>query len=156
VLPVGQMPEGTIACQVERKVGDRGKMAKVAGDYVTIIGHNEDTGKTKVRLPSGVKKTLSSECRAMVGLVASGGVTEKPMLKAGRVYHKYRMRRNEWPVVRGVVMNPVDHPHGGGNHEHIGKASTISRHTTAGRKAGLIAARRTGRVRGRAETKQSE
>lgn len=45
-------------------------------------------------------------------------------------------------------MNPVEHPHGGGNHQHIGKASTVKRGTSAGRKIGLIAARRTGRIRG--------
>ena len=45
-------------------------------------------------------------------------------------------------------MNPVEHPHGGGNHQHIGKASTVMRGTSAGRKVGLIAARRTGRIRG--------
>jgi len=45
-------------------------------------------------------------------------------------------------------MNPVEHPHGGGNHQHIGKASTVKRGTSAGRKVGLIAARRTGRIRG--------
>jgi ribosomal protein L2 len=50
--------------------------------------------------------------------------------------------------VRGVAMNPVEHPHGGGNHQHIGKASTVKRGTSAGRKIGLIAARRTGRIRG--------
>jgi large subunit ribosomal protein L8e len=50
-------------------------------------------------------------------------------------------------------MNPVDHPHGGGNHQHIGKASTISRYAVAGQKAGLIAARRTGLLRGTQKVK---
>lgn len=47
-----------------------------------------------------------------------------------------------WPRTRGVAMNPVDHPHGGGNHQHIGKASTIARSAVPGQKVGLIAARR--------------
>ena len=94
---------------------------------------------------------LITSCRAMVGIVAGGGRMDKPMLKAGRCYHKYRVKRNEWPKVRGVCMNPVDHPHGGGNHQHIGKPSTRGRGTSAGQKVGLIAARRTGRVRGRIE-----
>jgi large subunit ribosomal protein L8e len=50
----------------------------------------------------------------MVGIVAGGGRTDKPLLKAGRAYHKYKAKRNSWPVVRGVAMNPVEHPHGGG------------------------------------------
>ena len=84
----------------------------------------------------------------MIGIVAGGGRTEKKLLKAGRAHHKYRVKRNCWPKVRGVAMNPVEHPHGGGNHQHIGKASTVARDKTPGRKVGLIAARRTGLLRG--------
>lgn len=86
----------------------------------------------------------------MIGQVAGGGRTEKPLLKAGRAYHKYRVKRNCWPIVRGVSMNPVEHPHGGGNHQHIGHASTVNRYKSAGAKVGQIAARRTGRRRGAA------
>lgn len=150
VLPVSQMPEGTIICNVEHKAGDRGAFARASGTYGTVISHSEDGKKTRVRLPSGAKKSISSSARAMVGLVAGGGRMDKPMLKAGRAYHKYRVKRNEWPKVRGVAMNPVEHPHGGGNHQHIGMASTCSQEAPAGRKAGLIGARRTGRIRGRA------
>jgi len=84
----------------------------------------------------------------MVGLVAGGGRIEKPILKAGRAYFKYKARRHIWPEVRGVAMNPVDHPHGGGNHQHLGKPSTVRRDCPPGQKCGLIAARRTGRIRG--------
>lgn len=52
----------------------------------------------------------------MVGIVAGGGRTDKPMMKAGNAYHKAKAKRRGWPRVRGVAMNPVDHPHGGGNH----------------------------------------
>jgi large subunit ribosomal protein L8e len=68
------------------------------------------------------------------GIVAGGGRIDKPVLKAGRAYYKYKAKRNCWPKVRGVAMNPVEHPHGGGNHQHIGKASTVKRGTSAGRK----------------------
>lgn len=148
VLPVSQMPEGTIICNVEHKVGDRGALARCSGNYATIISHNPETSRTRVKLPSGHKKYIPSTCRATVGIVAGGGRVDKPILKAGRAYHKYKAKRNRWPIVRGVAMNPVEHPHGGGNHQHIGKASTVSRHTPPGRKVGLIAARRTGRQRG--------
>lgn len=156
-LPLGAMPEGTIVCSVEQKPGDRGKIAKASGNYATVISHNQDTRKTRVKLPSGAKKSLSSTCRAQVGVVAGGGRIDKPMLKAGRAYHKYKVKRNCWPKVRGVAMNPVEHPHGGGNHQHIGKPSTVKRGTPAGRKVGLIAARRTGRLRGgKAAAKKSD
>jgi len=148
VLPVGQMPEGTVICQVEEKSGDRGKLARASGNYATIISQNTDAKKTKIKLPSGQKKTISSLNRAMIGIVAGGGRIDKPILKAGRAYFKYKAKRHSWPKVRGVCMNPVDHPFGGGNHQHIGKPSTVSRLKSPGRKVGLIAARRTGRVRG--------
>ncbi|XP_074657568.1 large ribosomal subunit protein uL2-like isoform X2 [Tubulanus polymorphus] len=148
ILPVGAMPEGTIVCCLEEKTGDRGRLARASGNYATVISHNPDTKRSRVKLPSGSKRVIPSANRAMVGIVAGGGRIDKPMLKAGRAYHKYKAKRNCWPKVRGVAMNPVEHPHGGGNHQHIGHASTVRRDTSHGRKVGLIAARRTGRLRG--------
>lgn len=81
----------------------------VSGNYAIIVAHNPDTKKTRVRLPSGAKKVVSSANRAMIGIVAGGGRTDKPLLKAGRAYHKYKAKRNCWPVVRGVAMNPVEY-----------------------------------------------
>eukprot|EP00002_Diphylleia_rotans_P040563 TRINITY_DN964_c0_g1_i1.p2 TRINITY_DN964_c0_g1~~TRINITY_DN964_c0_g1_i1.p2 ORF type:complete len:258 (+),score=44.05 TRINITY_DN964_c0_g1_i1:90-863(+) len=147
VLPVGTMPEGTIVSNVEARTGDKGKYARTSGTYATIVSHN-DEGKTRIKLPSGAKKVIASDARGIVGLVAGGGRIEKPILKAGRAYHKYKAKRNSWPRVRGVAMNPVEHPHGGGNHQHIGHASTVKRSAPPGAKVGLIAARRTGRLRG--------
>ena len=94
---------------------DRGHYARASGCYASIIGHSDD-GKTRVKLPSGARKTLASNCRAMIGIVAGGGRCDKPILKAGVNYHKYKNKRKCWPHVRGVAMNPVEHPHGGGNH----------------------------------------
>jgi len=148
VLPVGTMPEGTVVCNLEEKAGDRGRLARASGNYATVISHNPETRKTRVKLPSGAKKVIPSANRGMVGIIAGGGRIDKPILKAGRAYHKYKAKRNCWPKVRGVAMNPVEHPHGGGNHQHIGHASTVRRDASAGRKVGLIAARRTGRIRG--------
>merc|ERR1712072_1020866 len=148
-MPLGEMSEGAVVCNMEAAAGDRGKYARTSGGYAVIVTHNDEKGTTRVRLPSGSKKTLKSTCRAQIGVVAGGGRTDKPMLKAGRCYHKYRVKRNEWPKVRGVAMNPVEHPHGGGNHQHIGHPSTTRREDPAGKKAGLIAARRTGRLAGK-------
>lgn len=61
------MPEGTVVCQLEEKAGDRGKLARASGNYATIISHNPDAHRTKVKLPSGSKKTISSNNRAMIG-----------------------------------------------------------------------------------------
>ncbi|KAK1347617.1 ribosomal protein L8 [Hamiltosporidium tvaerminnensis] len=142
------VPEGTLVSSVERIPNDGGKYGRSGGCFVAVVAHNKNTNQTIVRLPSGIKKTVSSEGRAVIGIVAGGGRTEKPILKAGRAYYKYKSRSISWPVVRGVAMNPVDHPHGGGNHQHIGHPSTVSRHAPHGQKVGLIAARRTGLKRG--------
>ena len=156
VAPVSSMPEGTVICNLESQPTDRGKIARASGDYATVISHNLENGTSRVRLPSGSKKTVKSACRAMIGVVAGGGRVDKPMLKAGRAYHKYRVKRNCWPKVRGVAMNPVEHPFGGGNHQHIGRPSTARRDAPAGRKVGLIAARRTGLLRGAKKDKRGE
>jgi len=148
VLPLAAMPEGAIVANVESRPGDRGKLARASGDYATIIAHNPDAGQTRLRLPSGSKKLVQSDCRGTVGVVAGGGRVDKPMLKAGRSYWKYKAKRNCWPYVKGVCMNPVEHPHAGGNHQHIGHPTTIRRDAPPGKKVGLIAARRTGRIRG--------
>lgn len=152
ILPVGEIPEGTVISTIEAKPGDGGKLARASGDYAIIVAQDADKGVTRIRLPSGSKKTIKNINRAVVGLVAGGGRTDKPMLKAGRAYHKYKAKRNEWPKVRGVAMNPVDHPHGGGNQQHMGKPGTVRRDVSAGAKSGQISARRTGRVRGSLRT----
>ena len=69
ILPVGAMPEGTIVCCLEEKTGDRGKIARASGNYATVIGHNPDTKKSRVKLPSGAKKVVPSTNRAIVGKI---------------------------------------------------------------------------------------
>ncbi len=148
VLPVNAMPEGTIISNVEAKIGDRGSYARASGCSSLIIGHSEEGRKTRVRLPSGARKTIKGTCRAMVGIPAGGQRTDKPMLKAGTAYYKAKAKKKNWPRVRGVAMNPVEHPHGGGNHQHVGHPTTARRDAPHGQKCGLVAARRTGLIRG--------
>lgn len=129
VLPLGAVPEGTVMTNVEEKAGDRGTLGRTSGNYVTVIGHNPDAGQTRVKLPSGAKKVVKSSARGMVGIVAGGGRTDKPLLsmypcvqyqltakekltfptEASRAKHKFAVKRNSWPKTRGVAMNPVDH-----------------------------------------------
>jgi large subunit ribosomal protein L8e len=156
VLPLSQVPEGTIVCNIEAKQGDCGSFARASGTFAVVISHDDEKHTTRLRLPSGGKKTVPSSVRAQIGIVAGGGRTDKPLLKAGNAYHKYAVKRNSWPKIRGVAKNPVEHPFGGGNHQHIGRASTVARDAPAGRKVGLIAARRTGRLRGVKKTGQDK
>ena len=127
ILPLSSVPEGTVVSNVEEQAGDRGALGRTSGNYVTVIGHNPDEGKTRVKLPSGAKKVVKSSARGMVGIVAGGGRTDKPLLsespsadpsrrsdltfetEASRAKHKFAVKRNSWPKTRGVAMNPVDH-----------------------------------------------
>ena len=80
-------------CNVEEKLGDRGALARTSGNYATVIGHSPEEDKTRIRLPSGAKKTISGSARATIGIVAGGGRIDKPLLKAGRAYYKYKAKR---------------------------------------------------------------
>ena len=142
-LPLAEIPEGIPICNVESKPGDGGTFARAGGVNADLITH--DRNAAVVQLPSGEVKRLDPECRATIGVVAGGGRTEKPMVKAGNKYHKMRARGTKWPRVRGVAMNAVDHPFGGGGRQHPGKPKSVSRDTPPGRKVGDIASRRTGR-----------
>lgn len=147
-LQLKYIPEGVNLSLVERNPYDGGKFAKSPGTNVIVVLQNRKNNTTTVKLPSGEKLDLKGECRAFVGLIAGGGNTDKPLLKAGNAYFKYKARGIHWPKVRGVAMNPVDHPHGGGNHQHIGHSTTISKHTAPNGRVGLISARRTGIKKG--------
>lgn len=108
VLPLAQLPEGTIVCNVEEQPGDRGALARTSGNYATVIGHDLDTGKTRIRLPSGAKKSVNALARATIGIVAGGGRIDKPMLKAGRAYHQAKAKKNNWPKVRPTFSRSFD------------------------------------------------
>ena len=149
VLPLSKIPEGSFVSNVEHSVGDRGSYARASGTYCLVVSQNPESGMTRLKLPSGQKIQVTNNSRATVGIVAGAGRVDKPLLKAGNAYHKYTAKRHVWPVVRGVAMNPVDHPFGGGNHQHIGTPSTRSRRLSPGAKVGLISARRTGAAGGK-------
>ncbi|ADL19678.1 50S ribosomal protein L2P [Acidilobus saccharovorans 345-15] len=145
VLPLSKIPEGTLVYNLELRPGDGGKLARQAGSYAIVLSKSGDT--VKVLLPSKREKEISGNCRATIGVPAGAGRIEKPLLKAGNSYYKYRVKGTKWPTVRGVAMNAANHPFGGGFHQHEGRPTTTSRNAPPGRKVGHIAARRTGRRR---------
>ncbi len=142
-LPLAEIPEGVPVCNVEANPGDGGKFARASGVNATLMTHERTV--TVVQLPSDEVKRLDPQCRATIGVVAGGGRTEKPMVKAGNKHHKMKARGTKWPNVRGVAMNAVDHPFGGGGRQHPGRPKSVSRDAAPGRKVGDIASRRTGR-----------
>lgn len=142
-LPLAEIPEGTLIHNIELKPGDGGKLARASGTYAILISH--DVGRVTVQLPSGELKELDPRCRATIGVVAGGGRSEKPFLKAGKKYHLMLAKGKPYPRVKGVAMNVVDHPFGGGRGRHAGRPKTVKRGAPPGQKVGLIAARRTGK-----------
>lgn len=142
VLRLAQIPDGMPIFAVEGQAGDGSKYVRAPGTSATIVSH--DASGVVVKLPSGQFKTFNPRCRAVIGVVAGGGRREKPWVKAGKKHHGLRSKARLFPVGRGVAKNPVDHPHGGGQKQHEGKPTTVSRNTPPGRKVGHIAARRTG------------
>lgn len=143
ILPIGKILEGAPIYNIELAPGDGGKLARAGGTYATVVTHYKT--QTVIRLPSGKFKTIDSNCRATIGITAGGGRKDKPFVKAGKKYHAYKKRGKQYPTVRGVAINPVSHPHGGGSHQHVGKPSSVRRGASPGRKVGSIAAKRTGR-----------
>ena len=142
-LPLSEIPEGVLVCNVESSPGDGGKFARSTGVSAQLMTH--DRNVAVIQLPSGEVKRLNPECRATIGVVAGGGRTEKPFVKAGNKYHKMKARGTKYPRVRGVAMNAIDHPFGGGGRQHPGKPKSVSRDAPPGRKVGDIASKRTGR-----------
>ncbi|MDA1089043.1 MAG: 50S ribosomal protein L2 [Proteobacteria bacterium] len=106
-MPMQSIPVGTIIHNIEMKVGKGGQVARSAGTYAQIIG--KDQGYVQLRLSSGELRLVRAECMATIGAVSNPDQQNIKLGKAGR---------NRWlgkrPAVRGVAMNPVDHPHGGG------------------------------------------
>ncbi len=106
-LPLGEIPIGTFVYNVEVKPGGGSKLARSAGNYIEVIAH--DAGYTQVKMPSTEVRKILSSAWASVGEVSNSEHKLMTIGKAGRARHMGRR-----PTVRGSVMNPVDHPHGGG------------------------------------------
>ena len=119
-LPMQNIPVGTIIHNIEMKVGKGGQIARSAGTYAQIIG--KDQGYAQLRLSSGELRLVRSECMATVGAVSNPDQQNIKLGKAGR--NRWLGRR---PHVRGVVQNPIDHPHGGGEgRSPIGRARPVN------------------------------
>ena len=143
-MPLSGMPVGTIIHNVELKIGGGGKMARAAGTYAQLVG--KDSGYAQIKLQSGELRMVRAECMATVGAVSNPDRQNEKLGKAGR--NRWLGRR---PHNRGVVMNPVDHPHGGGEGRTSGGRHPVTpwgkptkgyKTRTNKRTAGLIIRRR--------------
>ncbi|MCR4267659.1 50S ribosomal protein L2 [Nitratireductor sp. ZSWI3] len=118
-MPLSAMPVGTIVHNVELKPGKGGQIARSAGAYVQLVGR--DQGMAILRLNSGEQRLVSGQCFATVGAVSNPDHGNVSLGKAGR--KRWMGKR---PHNRGVVMNPVDHPHGGGEGRTSGGRHPVS------------------------------
>ena len=106
-LPIANIPLGTLTHNIEIKVGRGGQMVRSAGTAAQVMA--KENGSAQIRLPSGEVRKVSLNARATIGTVGNSDHSNVRIGKAGRKRHM-----GIRPTVRGVVMNPCDHPHGGG------------------------------------------
>ncbi len=106
-MPMQNIPVGTIVHNIEMRPGAGGKIARSAGTYAQLVG--KDQGYAQLRLSSGEMRMVRGECIATIGAVSNSDHQNRKLGKAGRT--RWMGKR---PTVRGVAMNPIDHPHGGG------------------------------------------
>jgi large subunit ribosomal protein L2 len=118
-LPMSSIPVGTIIHNVEMKAGKGGQIARSAGTYAQLVG--KDQGYAQLRLSSGELRIIRAECMATVGAVSNPDQSNIKLGKAGR--KRWLGKR---PAVRGVAMNPIDHPHGGGEGRTSGGRHPVS------------------------------
>lgn len=135
IMQLINIPEGTLVHNVEARPGDGGKFVKTAGSYGTVVSRGD---KVVVLMPSGTLKEFSPDCRAVIGVIAGGGRGDKPLAKAGKNVHTLRSRSTAAFKTKGVAMNPVDHPHGGGSHAHVGGPNCQKRTASPGQKVGFL------------------
>ena len=107
-MPFTGMPIGTIIHNIELKAGKGGQLARSAGTYAQFVGR--DGGYAQIKLSSGELRLVRQECMASIGAVSNSDHSNQNLGKAGRNRHKGKR-----PSVRGVVMNPIEHPQGGGD-----------------------------------------
>ena len=118
-MPLKNMPVGTIIHNIEMKPGKGAQMVRSAGTYAQLVGR--DQGYAQIKLASGELRVVRGECMATVGAVSNPDHMNTNMGKAGR--NRWKGRR---PSVRGVVMNPIDHPHGGGEGKSSGGRNPVT------------------------------
>ena len=106
-MTLATIPVGTIIHNIEMKAGAGGKIARAAGQYAQLVG--KDAGYAQIKLMSGELRLVRGECMATIGAVSNPDNSNQSIGKAGRA--RWMGRR---PHNRGVTMNPIDHPHGGG------------------------------------------
>jgi len=142
VTNIENVVEGTPIYNLEIVRGDGGKLVRASGLAAYVMAQDKERKKTLTRLPSKHKVEMDWGCRVTVGVIAAGGRSEKPFVKAGNRSKDQRSRGKLYPKTSGTAMNAIDHPFGG--RTNLGKQTSRSRNAPPGQKVGKIAPRRTG------------
>lgn len=143
ILSLKDIPEGTNVFSIECKPGDGGKFVRGSGTSAKVVAKTDKT--VTLLLPSKKQKSFHPECRAMIGIAAGGGRTDKPILKAGKKHHMMKSRNKFYPIVSGSAMNAVAHPFGNKRTLRKSKAKPAPKNAPPGRKVGMIRPRRSGK-----------
>ncbi len=150
IVKLKDIPSRTHVYNIESRPGDGGKMIRTAGSSAVII--KKEKKEVVLLFPSKKQKKFNPESRATIGVIAGKGITNKPIVKAGKNYYIKKAKSKLWPRISAVSMNAVDHPFGSGRGKNLthGQTGKIpKKNAPAGAKVGSIKAKRTGRSRGK-------
>lgn len=143
ILPLDNIPPGSEIYNIEITPFAGGRLVRASGTSAKVV-KKTDKG-VLIALPSKEEKLLSIKSRATIGSIAGVGRTEKPIVKAGKMWHMKKARGKPYHKTSPIKMNAVSHPFGSGRGKHLGKSRVPPRFAPAGRKVGLLRASRTGR-----------
>jgi len=146
ISKLDNLPIGTKIFNIELKKGDGGKIIRTGGSFARISRKEKNT--VWIILPSKKEKILDKECRATIGSIAGQGRLDKPIFKAGKMFHIQKVKGKLWPRTSAVAMNVIDHPFGSGrgkNLTHGTKGKVPKLNAPPGAKVGTLRPRRTGR-----------
>ncbi len=141
VISLENIPVGTKVYNIEARSGDGGKLVRASGLYAVVV--KKSANKTALTMPSKKEIWFDNKCRASIGEIAGSGRLEKPLVRAGKVWHMMKARNKLWPRTSAVKMNAVDHPFGSGRGKRI-KSKIAKRNVPPGAKVGHLRPRRTG------------
>ncbi len=142
ILKLKDIPTKTKIYCIESRPGDGGKYIKSGGIHATITKSQE--GKVFVLMPSKKEKKFHENARAIIGVIAGDGRIEKPILKAGKMFHIKKTKSKLWPRTSALKVNAIDHPFGSGRGKNP-KSKIAKRNSPPGAKVGLLSPKRTGK-----------
>ncbi len=142
ILELENIPVKTKVYCIESRPGDGGKYIKSGGIYATVT-RNDENG-VFLLMPSKKEKKFHKNARAIVGIIAGAGRLEKPVLKAGKMFHIKKTKSKLWPRTSALKVNAIDHPFGSGRGKNP-KSKIAKRNAPPGAKVGLLRPRRTGK-----------